>query len=77
MDIDSVVGKDRLPDFSDRPALPYLDAILRETLRWNPVAPMGQYISQKFLKLNPTVFSGVPHTTTVSDTYRGYFIPKG
>ncbi|OAX39721.1 cytochrome P450 [Rhizopogon vinicolor AM-OR11-026] len=40
-DIDRVVGKDRLPDFDDRPALPYLDAILRETLRWYPAAPLG------------------------------------
>ncbi|KAJ8584250.1 hypothetical protein M405DRAFT_473653 [Rhizopogon salebrosus TDB-379] len=30
-EIDRVVGKDRLPDFDDRPALPYVDAILCET----------------------------------------------
>jgi hypothetical protein len=23
------------------------------------------------------VFSGVPHATTTSDVYNGYFIPKG
>jgi len=40
-DIDRVIGKDRLPDFDDRPALPYVDAILRETLRWYPAAPLG------------------------------------
>ena len=40
-DIDRVVGKDRLPDFDDRPALPYVDAILRETMRWYPVFPIG------------------------------------
>jgi hypothetical protein len=42
-EIDRIVGKDRLPDFDDRLALPYLDAILRETLRWHPVAPLGPY----------------------------------
>jgi cytochrome P450 len=42
-DIDRVVGKDRLPDFGDRAALPYLDAIVRETHRWHPVFPMGLY----------------------------------
>ncbi|KAG2156377.1 cytochrome P450 [Suillus clintonianus] len=40
-EIDRVVGKDRLPDFDDRPAMPYVDAILRETLRWRPVVPFG------------------------------------
>ncbi|KAG1883053.1 cytochrome P450 [Suillus subluteus] len=40
-EIDRVVGKDRLPDFDDRPALPYVEAILRETLRWYPVFPFG------------------------------------
>ena len=40
-DIDRVVGRDRLPDFNDRSALPYVDAILRETLRWYPVVPLG------------------------------------
>ena len=36
-EIDAVVGSDRLPDFSDRPSLPFVEAVLRETLRWHPV----------------------------------------
>jgi len=40
-ELDSVVGHDRLPEFSDRPSLPYIDAILKEVLRWNPVAPLS------------------------------------
>ncbi|KAF9451158.1 cytochrome P450 [Macrolepiota fuliginosa MF-IS2] len=40
-EVDSVVGPDRLPDFSDQPQLPYLSAVIKEVLRWNPVAPMG------------------------------------
>ncbi|KAG1736131.1 cytochrome P450, partial [Suillus paluster] len=40
-EIDRVVGKDRLPDFDDRPVLSYVEAILRETLRWHPVFPFG------------------------------------
>ncbi|KAG2041568.1 cytochrome P450 [Suillus americanus] len=59
-EIDRVVGKDRLPSFDDRPALPYMEAILRETLRWHPVFPFG-----------------IPSSTTTSDVYKGYFIPKG
>ncbi|EIW84425.1 cytochrome P450 [Coniophora puteana RWD-64-598 SS2] len=35
-DIQSVIGDDRLPTFEDRPSLPYIDAVLREVMRWNP-----------------------------------------
>ncbi|KAG8212969.1 cytochrome P450 [Butyriboletus roseoflavus] len=40
-EIDSVIGSDRLPHFDDRVQLPYVDAILRELVRWNPVVPLG------------------------------------
>jgi cytochrome P450 len=39
-EIDAVVGKDRLPTMGDRPLLPYLDAIFRETLRYCPIGPL-------------------------------------
>ena len=39
-EIDAVVGKDRLPTMDDRPLLPYLDAIFRETLRYGPIVPL-------------------------------------
>ena len=35
--IDSVIGPNRLPDFHDRSSLPYVNAVLKETLRWIPV----------------------------------------
>jgi cytochrome P450 len=40
-ELDSVVGNDRLPDFSDRPHLPYIEAIEKEVWRWNSVTPNG------------------------------------
>ncbi|KIK76980.1 hypothetical protein PAXRUDRAFT_835149 [Paxillus rubicundulus Ve08.2h10] len=40
-EIDAVIGSERLPNFTDRPSLPYVEAVLRETLRWHPVAPLG------------------------------------
>ncbi|KAF5356850.1 hypothetical protein D9756_006808 [Leucocoprinus leucothites] len=40
-EVDLVVGTDRLPDFSHRSQLPYLTAVLKEVLRWNPVLPTG------------------------------------
>ncbi|KAF8842616.1 cytochrome P450 [Paxillus ammoniavirescens] len=39
-EIDAVIGMDRLLDFDDRSSLPYVEAILRETMRWQPVAPL-------------------------------------
>ncbi|PYH85820.1 cytochrome P450 [Aspergillus uvarum CBS 121591] len=40
-EIDRVIGSDRLPTDTDRPNLPYIDAIVKEALRWHPVGPMG------------------------------------
>ena len=41
-EIDAVVGSGRLPDFGDRPSLPFIEAVLRETLGWHPVSPLGK-----------------------------------
>ncbi|KDQ54080.1 hypothetical protein JAAARDRAFT_410464 [Jaapia argillacea MUCL 33604] len=40
-EIDKVVGNDRLPSLDDRDDLPYLEALVKEVFRWNPVAPLG------------------------------------
>lgn len=39
-ELDAVVGAKRLPTFSDRPNLPYLEALLTELLRWHCPAPL-------------------------------------
>ncbi|PYH88101.1 cytochrome P450 [Aspergillus ellipticus CBS 707.79] len=40
-ELDRVLGPYTLPTYSDREKLPYIDAIVKEALRWHPVAPMG------------------------------------
>ncbi|KAI8994215.1 CyP450 monooxygenase [Trametes punicea] len=40
-ELDKVVGSRRLPDFSDRKALVYINAIVKESLRWHNVVPLG------------------------------------
>ena len=40
-EIDAVVGRERVPTFDDKDKLPYIRAIVRETLRWRPVGPLG------------------------------------
>ncbi|TFK73143.1 cytochrome P450 [Pluteus cervinus] len=41
MAILQAVGHDRLPEFDDIQSVPYLHAVVREVLRWNPVIPMA------------------------------------
>lgn len=40
-ELDRVVGPDRLPDFDDLHLLPYTQAVMKETLRWRPILPLG------------------------------------
>ena len=41
-EIDNLVGTDRLPEFRDLASMPYILALLKELLRWQPVAPLGR-----------------------------------
>lgn len=36
-----VIGANRLPDFSDRAALPYVQAVYLEVMRWMPALPFA------------------------------------
>jgi len=60
-ELDAVIGPDRMPGFHDKDNLPYLNALINETLRWRPVAVLG----------------GTPHAVTQNDMYNGMVIPKG
>jgi len=31
----------RLPGYEDQPDLPYITAVMKEVLRWQPVTPIG------------------------------------
>ena len=41
-EIDAIVGPDRFPMLSDRQSLPYMEAVLKEIHRWNPVPRLGK-----------------------------------
>lgn len=40
-ELDSVVGPNRLPTYSDRKQMPYLNAVILELMRWKHFAPFG------------------------------------
>ncbi|KAJ7720782.1 cytochrome P450 [Mycena metata] len=40
-ELDRVVGTDRLPTYADQDSLPYVTAIVKESLRWELVIPLG------------------------------------
>ncbi|KAF8195338.1 cytochrome P450 [Mycena galopus ATCC 62051] len=65
-EIDRVVGRDRLPTFKDYPHLPYVTALVKETLRWRGPGPLG------YSTVHPT-------SQIITSLYRptpSYFIPK-
>lgn len=41
-ELDSVIGRERSPTFEDRDNLPYIRAMIRELVRWRPIAPLGK-----------------------------------
>jgi cytochrome P450 len=60
-ELDAVVGSRRSPHFDDQPQLPYINAFVKEVLRWRSVAIIG----------------GQPHSPTQDDSYNGWLIPEG
>ncbi|KAK4222755.1 putative cytochrome P450 E-class, group I [Podospora fimiseda] len=60
-ELDRVIGPSRSPHWDDSPNLPYINAFVKEVLRWRSVAIIG----------------GQPHSPTQDDTYKGYLIPRG
>jgi hypothetical protein len=41
-ELDEVVGRHRLPTFADYVRLPYIRALVKESLRWKTVDPLGE-----------------------------------
>ena len=77
-EIDAVVGENRLPDFHDRPSLPYIDGIVKESSRWNLVVPLGRpFFIIIIIYTILTSSEGIPHMSTNNDEYNGFYIPKG
>ncbi|GJJ11906.1 hypothetical protein Clacol_006144 [Clathrus columnatus] len=60
--LDDVVGRERMPNLNDYEKLPYVQALVKEILRWRDVAPFGVPHSVSDVK---------------NDVYEGHIVPKG
>ncbi|OKL59931.1 hypothetical protein UA08_04854 [Talaromyces atroroseus] len=60
-EIDSVIGEGRTPTWADYSRLPYVAAIVKECVRWRPVAPLGM----------PHLLDQAP-----DEWINGHFLPK-
>ena len=69
-EIDRVIGHDRLPNAQDRKDLPYVDAIMREVTRLNPVTPLGEHECYILLGIL-TCALAIPHRLKQDDVYEG------
>ena len=78
-ELDRVVGSDRLPEFSDRQSLPYVEALMLEVFRTYPVFRIGTF--SPFPHGNdvshPNHIPGLPRRVMSDDVYQGMRIPKG
>ncbi|KAJ3505896.1 hypothetical protein NLJ89_g7171 [Agrocybe chaxingu] len=77
-EIDRVVGTHRLPEFTDRPSMPYIEAIYRELLRYGPPVPPGvmhtlaedDYYREYFLPKGSQVFANIWAMTHDESVYK-------
>lgn len=79
-EVDSVVGRSRLPDFGDRPSMPYIEAMLSECLRYATPAPLStshRLEQPATADANRVRHADLPHRLMQDDEYNGYFLPKG
>lgn len=60
-EIDTVVGTHRLPSMEDKGSLPYVEAFIKETMRWSPALPLSKFhrIYDSSLVLTDAHFSQV------------------
>ncbi|KAJ7598736.1 cytochrome P450 [Mycena floridula] len=80
-ELDRVIGTDRLPEFEDRKSLHYLECVLQETLRWNPIVPIGvphrstedDIYKGMFIPKNSRIF---PNIYAINHDERKYLDPQ-
>jgi cytochrome P450 len=68
-ELDRVIGDKRTPTFNDEMDLPYIRAIIKESL-------LFRRLFKEILRWRPVNKFGQNHFVTEDDWYENYFIPK-
>ena len=76
-ELDAVVKPGHLPDFEDEESLPFITAIVKETLRWRVILPIGGSVLTIIGKPLIMIDIAVPRLLDYDDEYKGYRIPAG
>lgn len=77
-EIDAVIGEDRVPSWEDYDRLPYVATVVKEAMRWRPVAPLSvpHALSEgKFCTSLFRVF--LIRLINIDEWVDGKFLPKG
>lgn len=69
-EIERVVGKDHLPILNDQKDLPYVMAIIKEVLRWAPIAPLGIAASSFDIDIHELISQRKVYRTALPKTTR-------
>ena len=80
LELESVIGTERLPCVRDRKRLPYIEGLLKELYRWKPIGPLCKSItiaSESAQWFTMHCNAGMPHSVMQEEEYMGYKIPKG
>lgn len=76
-ELDSIIGNGRMPSWEDRPNLPYIRAVVEETIRCALLPSTVAWMIAKSVPGAPSpLTAAAPHSVTKDDIYNGMLIPK-
>jgi len=66
-ELDRVIGSSRMPTFEDQDHLPYVNATVRELLRWRPAFPIGELLANLEVAYSVGNLNSCHKSTTLYD----------
>ena len=81
-ELEAVLGTHRLPTFEDFGSVPYIDALIKELLRWQLIVRLGKSLRCSYwVDTHLPVFTmfepaDLPRKLREDDVYNGYHLQK-